>query len=92
MTLDPDNCKLYYKHTPMVFMKELFRSGLFLEKCYYTEDEDKRFSLTSKVHLLMKKLRQDYNTIMFMPSEDRDLFVEWEMDIIKKEEEEYKKP
>lgn len=70
----------------MLFMNEGFVGSLFLERGNYTEENKKHHGLTSKVHLLMKRLKQDYNTLMFMPSSERDLFFEWELEVLEEEE------
>ena len=39
----------------------------------------------SKAYILMKRLGQDYNTIMNMPTDERDRLFSMEMELIKEE-------
>ena len=50
-----------------------------------SEEDDERYSLTSKAYILMKRLGQNYGEIMSMDAEERDNLFEMEMKLIKEE-------
>ena len=62
------------------------RGILFLPKEAAEEnDSNEKYDLVSKAYILMKRLGQDYNTIMNMPTEERDRLFSMEMELIKEE-------
>ena len=48
-------------------------------------DSNEKYDLVSKAYILMKRLGQDYNTIMNMPTDERDRLFSMEMELIKEE-------
>ena len=48
-------------------------------------DSNEKYDLVSKAYVLMKRLGQDYNTIMNMPTDERDRLFSMEMELIKEE-------
>lgn len=86
MTFCPDVYQLWYKEYPMFTQWSASRGILFPPK-ESAEDADNQFSLTSKAYILMKRLGQDYDTILQMDADERDLLFTMEMELIKKESE-----
>lgn len=86
MTFNPTENHLYYKDFPMFNLWASNKEVLFLPK-EYSEDEDefKKYDLTSKAYIFMKRLGQDYNRVMMMDAEERDKIFEMEMKLIKEE-------
>ena len=91
MTLNPSDFYYWYKEYPMFTQWANKRDALFVPKEYAEEDEDKQYDLTSKLYILMKRLGQDYQTILTMSAEERDKIFEMELSVIKREQEEIKK-
>lgn len=58
---------------------------LFLPKGIAEQEKYAGYTMEQKVYVLMKRLRQDYNTIMQMSTEERDMYFRMEMDLIEKE-------
>jgi hypothetical protein len=84
MTLNPSDYNFWWKEYPMFTQWALQKDILFIPKEYSEEEQGN--SLTSKVYLLMKRLRQDYHTLMSMDSEELDEFFNIELEMIKKEQ------
>ena len=62
------------------------RDILFLPREASEEnDSNEKYDLVSKAYILMKRLGQDYNTIMNMPTDERDRLFSMEMELIKEE-------
>lgn len=64
---------------------------LFLPKEVSGQEDYEKWDLTSKAYILMKRLGQDYNTIMLMDADERDKLFKMEMDLIKEEQKEKEK-
>lgn len=58
---------------------------LFLPKEISEDDELKKYDLTSKAYIFMKRLHQSYETVMLMDSDERDTIFKMEMELIKEE-------
>lgn len=85
MTLNPSEYRLWQREYPMFSLWAIPKGVLFLPK-EVAEDEDvKRYDLASKAYILMKRLGQDYTTIMKMDAEERDTLFEMEMKLIEEE-------
>lgn len=50
------------------------------------DDESKKWDLMSKVYIFMKRLGQNYNSVMLMDADERDRIFEMEMQLIKEEQ------
>lgn len=88
MTLSPAEYRLWQREYPMFSLWATTRGILFLPKEVAEEDDSpEKYDLVSKAYILMKRLGQDYNTIMTMPTEERDRLFSMEMELIKKEAE-----
>ena len=62
------------------------RGALFLPREAAEEnDSNEKYDLVSKAYILMKRLGQDYNTIMNMPTDERDRLFSMEMELIRQE-------
>jgi hypothetical protein len=85
MTLSPDTVHLWHKEYPMFWLWAKDKDILFLPKAVSEEDESKQYDLTSKMYILMKRLKQNYETILTMPVEERDLLFDMEMKLIEEE-------
>ena len=67
------------------------RGILFIPKEVAEDDEFKKWDLTSKAYIFMKRLGQDYNRVMLMDADERDKIFEMEMRLIKEEQKETEK-
>lgn len=85
MTLNPSEYKLWEKEYPMFIQWALQKDVLFLPKELSETEEEKQWSLTSRIYVLMKRLGQSYETIMKMSAEERDELFDLEMSLIKEE-------
>lgn len=85
MTFNPSEFFLWNKEYPMFSLWASQKGILFLPKEIAEDEEFKKFDLTSKIYVLMKRLNQDYNRIMLMDAEERDKIFEIEMRLIKEE-------
>lgn len=85
MTLHPDTFHFWHREYPMFWQWAENKDILFLPKGASEVEEEKKYDLTSKVYILMKRLKQDYNTIYSMPVEERDALFEMEMKLIAEE-------
>jgi hypothetical protein len=59
---------------------------LFIPKEVSEDDEFKKWDLTSKAYIFMKRLGQDYNRFMMMDATERDVLFEMEMKLLKEEQ------
>lgn len=92
MTFKSDEFRLFYKERPMFCLWAAQKGVLFLPKqVAESEDEFRKYDLTSKAYVLMKRLHQRYGEIMLMDSDERDAFFEMEMKLLKEEAEQNKK-
>lgn len=89
MTFNPTEFYLYYRDYPMLTLWAVQKGILFLPK-EVSEDEFKKWDLTSKAYIFMKRLGQDYNMFMLMDAEERDKIFEMEMQLIKEEKQQQK--
>lgn len=64
----------------------LQKGVLFIPKEISEDDELKKWDLTSKAYVFMKRLGQDYNRVMLMDADERDKLFEMEMKLIKEEQ------
>ena len=85
MTFNPTEAHLWYKEFPMFNLWAVVRNLLFIPKEAAEEDENKRWDLTSKAYIFMKRLGQDYNRVMLMDADERDRIFEMEMKLIEEE-------
>ena len=69
----------------------IVRNVLFIPKEVSEDDELRKWDLTSKAYIFMKRLGQDYNRVMLMDSEERDKLFEMEMKLIKEEQKQNEK-
>lgn len=86
MTLNPADVQLMQREYPMFSLWASSRDILFLPR-EAAEDNgsNEKYDLVSKAYILMKRLGQDYNTIMNMPTDERDRLFSMEMELIKEE-------
>lgn len=61
------------------------RGILFVPKEVAEDENVKKYDLTSKIYIFMKRLGQDYNTVMTMDADERDTLFEMEMKLIEEE-------
>ena len=59
---------------------------LFPPKEAAEDEDDKKYDLTSKAYILMKRLGQSYDVIMNMDADERDALFEMEMKLIREEQ------
>ena len=85
MTFNPAEFYLWFKEYPMFGLWAVQKGILFLPKEVSEDDELKQYDLTSKVYIFMKRLGQEYNTIMMMDADERDKLFEMELKLIKEE-------
>ena len=86
MTLNPADVQLMQREYPMFSLWASSRGILFLPKeTAEDNDSNEKYDLVSKAYILMKRLGQDYNTIMNMPTDERDRLFSMEMELIKQE-------
>lgn len=86
MTLNPADVQLLQREYPMFSLWASSRDILFLPREVAEEnDSNEKYDLVSKAYILMKRLGQDYNTIMNMPTDERDRLFSMEMELIKEE-------
>ena len=85
MTFSPEEYHFWYKEYPMFILWAVKKGILFLPKEVSGQEEYEQWDLTSKAYILMKRLGQDYNTIMLMDADERDKLFKMEMDLIKEE-------
>lgn len=85
MTFNPTEYYLWYKEYPMLTLWAVQKGILFIPK-EVSEDEFKKWDLTSKAYIFMKRLGQDYNRVMMMDADERDKLFEMEMKLIKEEQ------
>lgn len=85
MTFNPTEAHLWYKEFPMFNLWAILRNILFVPKEAAEDDENKKWDLTSKVYIFMKRLGQDYNRVMLMDADERDQIFEMEMKLIEEE-------
>lgn len=90
MTFNPTEYHLWYKEYPMLSLWATQKGILFLPKEVAEDEEFKQYDLTSKIYIFMKRLGQDYNSVMLMDAEERDRLFEMEMKLIKEEEKQRK--
>lgn len=82
MTLSPDTVHLWYKEYPMFWQWAQDKDILFLQKL---SPNDETYDLASQIYVLMKRLRQSYESILMMPDEDRENLFKMEMELMKQE-------
>lgn len=85
MTFNPTETHLWYKEFSMFNLWAIIRNVLFVPKEVAEDDEIKKWDLTSKVYIFMKRLGQDYNRVMLMDADERDQIFEMEMKLIEEE-------
>lgn len=91
MTFNPTEAHLWYKEYSMFSLWAIVRNVLFIPKEVSEDDELRKWDLTSKAYIFMKRLGQDYNRVMLMDSEERDKLFEMEMKLIKEEQKQNEK-
>lgn len=85
MTFNPTEYQLWYKEYPMFILWAAQKGILFIPKEVAEDDEFKKYDLTSKVYIFMKRLHQSYNMVMLMDADERDKIFEMEMKLLKEE-------
>lgn len=91
MTFSPDEYYLWYKKYQMFSLWAVRKGVLFIPKEVSEDDEFKKWDLTSKAYIFMKRLGQDYNRVMLMDADERDKIFEMEMRLIKEEQKQNEK-
>lgn len=86
MTFNPTEYYLWYREYPMFNLWAVQKGILFIPKEVSEDDEFKKWDLTSKAYIFMKRLGQDYNRVMLMDADERDRLFEMEMKLIKEEQ------
>lgn len=86
MTFNPTEYYLWYREYPMFSLWAVSKDILFIPKEISEDDELKKWDLTSKIYIFMKRLGQDYNRVMMMDADERDKLFEMEMKLIKEEQ------
>lgn len=90
MTFCLDDYKFWNKEYPM-FIQWALNKGILFPPRESMDSPDECYDLTSKLYLLMKRLKQDYLTLLKMPTEERDRIFQMELELLQKEEEDAKK-
>ena len=85
MTFNPTEYYLWYKKYPMFSLWAVPKGIFFIPKEVSEDDEYKKWDLTSKAYIFMKRLGQDYNRVMLMDADERDRIFEMEMKLIEDE-------
>lgn len=85
MTFNPTEYYLWHKEYPMFNLWAVQKGILFLPMETAEDEEFKKYDLTSKAYIFMKRLNQSYETVMLMDAEERDRLFEMEMRLIKEE-------
>lgn len=94
MTFGSNEYRPYHRGFPFFSLWGIRFGNLFFPKSLVQDEKYDDYGLTSRVYIFMKRLGQDYRTIMLMDSEERDELFKMEMDLIeeeKKQAEEMKK-
>lgn len=91
MTFNPTEYHFLCKEYPMFNLWAEQKGILFLPKEIAEDDEFKKYDLTSKAYIFMKRLHQSYSTFMLMDADERDRLFEMEMKLIKEEAKEKEK-
>ena len=91
MTLNPSEAQLRIREYPMFCLWPFATDTLFLPSGVAEDEDNKKYDLTSKVYVLMKRLGQSYTEIMRMDAEERDKYFEIELKLMKKEAEDAEK-
>lgn len=91
MTFNPTEYHYLVKEYPMLTLWAMQKGILFLPKEISEDDEFNKYDLTSKAYIFMKRLNQNYETVMLMDADERDELFKMEMRLIKKEAEEKEK-
>lgn len=86
MTFNPAEYQLWHKEYPMFCSWAVQKGILFPPKEMAEDEEDKKYDLTSKAYILMKRLGQSYDVIMNMDALERDTLFEMEMKLIREEQ------
>lgn len=86
MTFNPAEYQLWHKEYPMFCSWAVQKGILFPPKESAEDEEDKKYDLTSKAYILMKRLGQSYDVIMNMDATERDMLFEMEMKLIREEQ------
>lgn len=90
MTFNPTEFRFWHKEFPMFSLWATSRGILFMPKEFSEEGTSSQYDLTSKIYLFMKRLSQDYKTILMMDSEERDKLFEMELRMIEEESKDVK--
>ena len=86
MTFSPADYQFWHKEYPMLSLWAVQKGILFPPKEHAEDEDDKRYDLTSKAYILMKRLGQSYDVIMNMDADERDTLFEMEMKLIHEEQ------
>lgn len=85
MTFNPTDYQFWFKEYPMFNLWAINAGTLFLPKEFSEDDEFKKYDLTSKAYIFMKRLGQDYNRFLLMEEDERNKLFEMEMQLIKEQ-------
>lgn len=85
MTFGSSTYWAYYRDCPMFSFWGIKHGNLFFPKSVTQTGEYAEYDLTSKAYVFMKRLGQDYKTIMLMESTERDEIFAMEMKLIEEE-------
>lgn len=86
MTFNPTEFHLWHREYPMFALWATQKGILFMPKEVSEDEDSKKWDLTSKAYIFMKRLGQDYNRVMLMDADERDAIFEMEMRLIKEEQ------
>lgn len=86
MTFSLAEYHLWHKEYPMLCLWAVQKGILFPPKESAEDEDDKKYDLTSKAYVLMKRLGQSYDVIMNMDADERDVLFEMEMRLIREEQ------
>lgn len=89
MTFNPTDYFAWERRYPRFTDWAIKHDVLFFPKEITEEIGEEHVDLTSKIYILMKRLGQDYETIMRMDAEERDKFVELEVKLMENEKKKY---
>lgn len=85
MTFGSSEYHAWYRDYPLFSFWGVRHDRLFFDKSFSQKGEYAEYNLTSKAYIFMKRLGQDYKTIMLMASDERDELFEMEMKLIEEE-------
>ena len=85
MTFGSSEYHSWVRDYPMASLWGINHDNLFFPKNLTSKEEYGQYDLTSKLYIFMKRLGQDYNRVMLMDADERDMIFEMEMKLIEEE-------